>query len=158
MTYNVFSGTLNPTHFTYGSNDPANSVKALSEVVVLRTRLQSHQVHLTMLQSHTCIGLQYMQLECGPMPDVMAALPNIGPWRPLFNTAKFPWRPVLVPSSNAAKTRKPLKVTGVPQTPERISATSRPKFTILWGHVKEILLLNRFFPIVNTCLSCEDIA
>ena len=33
-----------------GSNDPTNSVKALKEVVVLRTRLQSHQVHLTMLQ------------------------------------------------------------------------------------------------------------
>jgi len=28
----------------------------------------------------------------------------------------------------------------------------------LWGHLEEILLLNKFFPIVNTCLSCEDIA
>ena len=36
--------------------------------------------------------------------------------------------------------------------------TSGPKFTILWRHVEEILLLNNFFPIVNTCLSCEDIA
>ena len=32
------------------------------------------------------------------------------------------------------------------------------KFTILWGHVEDILLLNKFFPIVDTCLSCEDIA
>jgi len=31
-------------------NDPTNSVKALKEVMVLRIRLQSHQVHLTMLQ------------------------------------------------------------------------------------------------------------
>jgi len=38
------------------------------------------------------------------------------------------------------------------------SWTSRPKFTILWGRVEEILLLNKFFPIVDTCLSCEDIA
>jgi len=31
--------------------------------------------------------------------------------------------------------------------------TSRPKFTILWGHVEEILLLDKvFFPIVDTCL------
>ena len=36
--------------------------------------------------------------------------------------------------------------------------TSGPKFTILWGHVEEILLLNSFFPIVDTCRSCEDIA
>ena len=47
-------------------------------------------------------------------------------WRPLFNAAKFG------------------------------SAASGPKFTILWGHVEEILLLNKFFsPIVDTCLSCE---
>jgi len=37
----------------YGSNDPTDSVRALGVVVVLR--LQSHQVHLTMLQSYTCI-------------------------------------------------------------------------------------------------------
>ena len=30
------------------------------------------------------------KLECGPMPNVMATLPNIGgARRPLFNTAKF---------------------------------------------------------------------
>ena len=61
--------------------------------------------------------------------------------------------------SNAAKTRNPLKFAGVPQTRQQISAASEPKFTILWGHVEEILLLNNFFfPIVDTCLSCEDIA
>ena len=32
-----------------------------------------------------------------------------------------------------------------------------PKFTILCGHVEEILLLNNFFPIVDMCLSCKDI-
>jgi len=45
-------------------------------------------------------------------------------WRPLFNAAV--WL-----SSNAAKTRNPLKFAGVPQTNETISAASRPKFTIL---------------------------
>jgi len=34
----------------YGSSDPTNSVKALEEDRVVRIRLQSHQVHLTMLQ------------------------------------------------------------------------------------------------------------
>jgi len=33
----------------------------------------------------------------------------------------------------------------VPQTNETISAVSGPKFTILSGHVEEILLLNKFF-------------
>jgi len=63
-----------------------------------------------------------------------------------------------MPCSNAAKTRNQLKFAGVPKTPEPISAVSGPKFTILWGHVEDILLLNKFFPIVDTCLSCEDIA
>jgi len=39
----------------HGSNDPTNSVKALKELVVPRIRLQSHQVHLTMLQTYTCM-------------------------------------------------------------------------------------------------------
>jgi len=46
---------------------------------------------------------------------------------------------------------------GVPQTRQQISAVSRPKFTILSGHV-EVLLFNKFFPIVDTCLRFEDIA
>jgi len=63
-----------------------------------------------------------------------------------------------LPCSNAAKTRNPLKFAGVPQTPEPISAVRGPKFTILRGHVEEVLMLNKFFPIVDTCLSCEDTA
>ena len=60
--------------------------------------------------------------------------------------------------SNAAKMRRPLKFGGVPQTGKPISAASRPKFTILWGHVEDILLLNKFFfPIVDMCLRCKDI-
>jgi len=50
-----------------------------------------------------------------------------------------------LPCSNAANTRKPLKLGGVPQTGKPISDTSGPKFTILWGHVEEILLLNGVF-------------
>ena len=50
-----------------------------------------------------------------------------------------------MPCSNAAKTQNPLKFVGVPQTPEPISAVSEPKFTILSGHVEEVLLLNKLF-------------
>ena len=63
-----------------------------------------------------------------------------------------------MPCSNAAKTRNPLKFAEVPQTTGSISAASGPKFTILWGRTGEILLLNKFFPIVDTCVNCEDIA
>ena len=58
-----------------------------------------------------------------------------------------------MPCSNASKKQNPLKFVGVPQTPEPISAVSGPKFTILSGHVEEVLLLSKFFPIVDTCLA-----
>ena len=76
------------------------------------------------------------------MPNVMVALPNIG--GDLCSTPQSLADALYyMPCSNAAKTRKPLKVAGVPQTPETISAASGPKFTILLAHV-EILLLNKF--------------
>jgi len=65
-------------------------------------------------------------------------------WRPLFNAAVWLTPTTRVPCSNAAKTRNPLKLAGVPQTNETILAASRPKFTILYGHVGEILRFNRF--------------
>jgi len=78
------------------------------------------------------------------MPNVMVALPNIG--GALCSTPQsLADAHYYIPCSNAAKTRKPLKVAGVPQTPETISAASGPKFTILLGHVEKILLLNNFF-------------
>ena len=56
------------------------------------------------------------------MPIVMAALPNIG--GALWN---------------------PMKLAGVPQSRQSISAISGPKFTILWRHMEEISLSNKFF-------------
>jgi len=79
-------------------------------------------------------------------------------WRPLFNAVVWLMPTTTVPCSNAAKTQNPLKLAKVPQTNETISAASRLKFTKLWHHLKDILLLNNIFPIVDTCLSCKDIA
>jgi len=81
-------------------------------------------------------------------------------WRPVFNAAKFGWRPLLECRAVTlqGKMRNPLKLAGVPQTNGPISAASKPKFTVLWGHVKEIFLLNKFFPIVDVHLNCQDIA
>ena len=79
-------------------------------------------------------------------------------WRPLFNAAVWLMPTAGVPCSNAAKTPNLLKFVGLPQTTGPLSAVSVPKFTVLWGHLEDILLLNNFFPIVDTCVSCEDIA
>ena len=65
-------------------------------------------------------------------------------WRPLFNAAVWLTPTTRVPCSNIAKTRNPLKLPEVPQTNEKVSAASGPKFTILWGHVGKILLLSFF--------------
>jgi len=66
-------------------------------------------------------------------------------WRSLFNATVWLTPTTRVPCSSAARTRNQLKFAGVPQTNETISAASGPKFTILWGHIEEILLLNKFF-------------
>jgi len=67
-------------------------------------------------------------------------------WRPLFNAAKFGWRPLLECCAvTLSRQRKPLKFAGVPRTRQQISAVSRPKFTVLWGHVEEVLVINKFF-------------
>ena len=73
------------------------------------------------------------------MPNVVVAQPNIGGALCESSVIPFlvPYRKVWltlaaeVACSNAAKTGKPLKFAGVPQTRQQISAVSRPKFTIL---------------------------
>jgi len=86
------------------------------------------------------------------MPNVMAALPNIG--------AALCSAPQSLADAQywSAKMQNPLKFAGAPQTTGPISAASGPMFTILWERVEEVLLLNHFFPIVDMYLSCEDIA
>jgi len=36
------------------------------------------------------------------------------------------------------------------ETGKLISAASGPKFTILWGYVENVLLLKKFFPLVDS--------
>ena len=87
----------------------------------------------------------YPILECGPMPNLMVALPNVA--GALCSTPQsLADAHYYMPCSNATKTQNPLKFVGVLQTPEPFSAVSGPKFTILSGHVEEVLLLNKFFP------------
>jgi len=78
------------------------------------------------------------------MPNVKVALLNIG--GALCSTPQsLADAHYYMPCSNAAKMRNQLKFARVTQTGQPISAASRLKFTILWGHVEDILLLNKFF-------------
>jgi len=79
------------------------------------------------------------------MPNVMVALTNIGGALCSTPQSLADAHYYRAPCSNAAKTRNKLKLAGVPQTNETFSAPSRPTFTILYGHVGEILLFNKFF-------------
>jgi len=78
------------------------------------------------------------------MPNVMVALPNIGGALCSTPQSLADAHYLTAVQYNAAKTRKPLKLAGVPQIIGSFSAASRPKFTILWRHLKEILLLSKF--------------
>ena len=66
-------------------------------------------------------------------------------WRPMFNAALWLMPTTRLPCSNAAETRNALKFAWVSQTRQQISAASKLKFAILYDHVGEILLFNKFF-------------
>jgi len=77
--------------------------------------------------------------------------------------AEYRWRrkvwltpTTTLPRSNAAKTRNPSKFAGVPQTRQNSSqplvSRSSPYYEDMW---RRYCSLTSFFPIVNTCLSCE---
>jgi len=79
-------------------------------------------------------------------------------WRPLFNAAKYGWCPLLECRAvmlPRCKTRSNLL--GCPKLRnacQPLVSQSSPYYE----DVGEILLFNNFFPTVDTCLSCKDIA
>jgi len=78
------------------------------------------------------------------MPNVMVALPNIG--GALCSTLQsLADAHYLTAVQSHCQDAKAVEIGWGAQTTGPISAASRPKFTILWGHVGEILLLNKFF-------------
>ena len=92
------------------------------------------------------------------MPNAMAALPNTG--GALLSTPQSlcPEPTTRVPCSNAAKTQNPLNFAGCPKLPngsQPLVGRSPPYCEDMWGRY---FCLRSFFPIVDTCLSCEDIA
>jgi len=80
-------------------------------------------------------------------------------WCPLFNAAKFGWRPLLECRAVTLPRRKSRwNLQGCLKLANGSQPLSGPQFTILWWRVGEVSMFNKFFLIVDTCLSCEDIA
>ena len=77
-------------------------------------------------------------------------------WRSLFNAAVWLTSITRVPCSDAAKTRNPLKLgcSKLPNRSQPLVGRSSPYYEDVW---RRYCCLT-FFPIVYTCLSCEDTA
>jgi len=108
----------------------------------------------TMRNSGLCqvLSQTHTQLECGPMPNVMVALPNIG--GALCSTPQsladaHTW----LPCSNAAKTRRLLKLAGVPQTNQTVlypyRCTDGVKFGTEEGQRSPIISIGIYFTAIK---------
>ena len=80
-------------------------------------------------------------------------------WRPLFNAAKFGWRPLLECRAVTLPRREMRwNVQGCPKLAngsQPLVGRSSPYYEDVWRRYR---CLKDFFPIVDTCLSCEDTA
>jgi len=80
-------------------------------------------------------------------------------WRLLFNAAKFGWRPILECRAVVLPRRETSwNLQGCPKLPDRsqlLVGRSSPYCGNMW---RRYSCLKGFFPIVDMCLSCEDIA
>jgi len=80
-------------------------------------------------------------------------------WRPLFNAAKFGWCPLLkCRAVTLPRCETRWNLPGCPKLPngsQPLVGRSLPHCEDMW---RRYCYLTSFFPIVDTCLSCEDIA
>jgi len=80
-------------------------------------------------------------------------------WRPLFNAAKFGWRPLLeCRAVTLPRHETRWNLHGCPKLTKRsqpLVSRSSPYCKDMW---RRYCCLTSFFPIVDTCLSCKDIA
>ena len=91
------------------------------------------------------------------MPNVMATLPNI--CDTLCSTPQFVWRPLLdCRAATLPRRQTRWNLHGCPKLTKRsqpLVGRSSPYCGDMWRRYR---CLTSFFPIVDTCLSCEDIA
>jgi len=80
-------------------------------------------------------------------------------WRPLFNATKFGWRPLLeCRAVMLPRCESCWNLEGCPKLAKRsqpLVGRSSPYYENMWKRYRR---LTSFFPIVDTCLSCEDTA
>jgi len=80
-------------------------------------------------------------------------------WRPLFNAAKFGWRPLLeCRAVTLPRHKSRWKLQGCPKLANRsqpLVGRSSPYCEDIWRRCRR---LTSSFPIVDTCLGCEDTA
>ena len=80
-------------------------------------------------------------------------------WRPLFSAAKFGWRPLLeCRAVMLPRCESRWNLQGCPKLVNRsqpLASWSSPYCGDMW---RTYCSLTSFFPIVDMCLSCEDIA
>ena len=80
-------------------------------------------------------------------------------WRPLFSDAKFGWRPLLECRPVTLPRRQTRwNLQGCPKLTkgsQPLVGRSSPYYGDMW---RRYCCLTSFFPIVDTCLICEDIA
>ena len=80
-------------------------------------------------------------------------------WRPLFNAAKFGWRPLLECRAVTLPRHETCwNLQGCPKLTKwsrPLVGRSSPYYGNMW---RRDCCLTSFFPIVDTCLGCEDIA
>ena len=80
-------------------------------------------------------------------------------WRPLFNAAKFSWRPLLecraatLPRRESRWNWKGCRK--LPKWSHLLVGRSSPYYADMW---RRYCCLTSFFPIVDTCLCSQDIA
>ena len=94
------------------------------------------------------------------------ALVSLMEWRPagwsvclpLSNATVWLTPTTRVACSNAARMRKPLNFAGVHKLPNRSQSLVRRSSPHCWDMWRTYYWLTSFFPIVDTCLSCEDSA
>jgi len=80
-------------------------------------------------------------------------------WRPLFNAAKFGWRPILECRAVTLPRRKTRwNLPGCPKLPHRSQPLVGRSSRYCGNMWKRYCCLTSFFPIVDTFISCEDIA
>jgi len=80
-------------------------------------------------------------------------------WRPLFNATKFAWRPLLECRAVTLQRRETRwNLQGCPKLWNRsqpLVGRSSPYYEDMW---RKYCYLTSLFPIVDSCLRCEDVA